>query len=382
MKVKVRKVKLVEGLKKVAAAVGSKEMLNILSGIMISAKQNDPAPGAIEDEEFGRIELTATDATIQICAAVPCETEEGGVACLPAKFLISFAEALPDGEVEIETGFKGCRARISGGDCRYTLAELDASEFPVMAGPKADSEISLRAAAFRELLRKVKYAAAGSGEPRRILQGVNVCMVGSMIRMVAMDGKRLSMAEHFFGTGKVSDVTLGTLPAVVVKELYRLLDVGDGDIHVMSNERLIRIRAEGYEITSKLYDDVYPNWTKVVPAEVVHTARVKRGAFLNELLRAKAATDASDGHMVKMTFDTGVVVFEGGANDISKSKTKLAVDYAGEKAEFRVNPALIEDVLTAIDDEDVTIGFDGSGKPLVTRCSISFVAVVMPLRVG
>ena len=387
MKVTVRKSELVKGLKRIAAAVGSKEQLNILSGVMLTEKSGS-APGAVEDEELDRIELVATDGTMQICAYVPCRADECGFACLPAKFLQAFAEVLPDGDIVIETHKGVSKATISGGECKYTLATLDAEEFPVMKEPDVSKGgcFAMGSAEFRELLRKVKYAAAKTEEGRRVLAGVNVCTTGAMIRMVATDGKRLSMVEHFFrttaGGDKPKDVSVGTIPNRAVKELYGLLGGCDDEtVGISTDGKKVRISTDGFEVMTKLYDDVYPNWTKVVPAKVAYTASVKRGAFLDELMRAKASTVASDSRMVKMTFDKGVVVFEGRADDISKSKTKLAVDYAGEKAEFKIDPALVEDVLTAIDDEAVTIGFDGSGKPLVVKCSISFVAVVMPWRV-
>ena len=393
MKVTVRKSELVKGLKKVAAAVGSKENLNVMSGIMLTEKDG-PVPGAIEDEEFDHIELAATDGTMQIRAYVPCRADECGFACLPAKFLRAFAEALPDGDVVIDTSIPRAdrtsrlKAMISGGECRYTLATLDAEAFPVMKEPDVGKGgcFAMECGEFRELLRKVKYAAAKTEEGRRVFAGVNVCTTGAMIRMVATDGRRLSMVEHFFrstaGGAKPKDVSVGTIPNKAVKEIYGLLgECGDEAVGISTDGKKVRITTDGFEVVTKLYDDVYPNWTKVVPAKVAYAASVNRWAFLNELMRAKASTVASDSHMVKMTFDKGTVVFEGQADDISKSKTRLAVGYEGEKAEFKINPALIEDVLTAIDDVDVTIGFDGSGKPLVIKCSISFVAVVMPWRV-
>ena len=383
MKITVRKEKLVEGLKKVSAAVGSKERLNVMSGVKIEALTR-MAPGAIEDEEFERIMLTATDGTMQIKTLVPCKAARLGATCLPAKFLLAFAEALPEGEVVIETNDRGTKSNISGGECRYSLMTFEEQNFPVMEGPKTGAKISLRPGVFRELLRKVRYAAAGSSEARKVLQGVNVCIDGGRMRMVATDGKRLSMVEYFFEIGKVEDVALGTLPSAAVNELYSLLggENGENEIEVKTDERAVQIQGDGFEITTRLLADVYPNWTKVVPEKTAHTATVERGPFLEELRRAKAATVASDGRMVKMRFHTGEVVFEGQADDFSKSKTRLPVKYAGEESEFLINPALFEDVLEAIDDEEVTFGFDGSGQRIVIKCTVPFVAVIQPMKVG
>ena len=385
MKIVCIREKLLNGLKTVGHAIGGKDALNVLTNVKVEAKTSCPAVGAVPDEEFDSVELTATDATFQIKASVPAKVSGAGMVCLPGKFLTAFVDALPEGEVEIEVNEAGTKAKVSGGECKYTLSAVSADDFPVMSGPENGDGFNLAALTMKEMLRKVEYAAANDSEARKVLQGVNVCATGKMIRMVATDGKRLSMVEHFFDKSGVKDVSLGTVPKNATKELGSLLGkagVGD-EVHVETDGKKICISSVegGFEIVSRLYEDAYPNWTKVVPAKVAFTAKVKREAFLQELRRAEASTLAGDGRSVKLTFEKNRVVMEGAADDISKSRTQMEAEYDGDKAQFLVNPRLIEDVLKSIDDNDVTIGFDGSDKHLVFRCAISFVAVVMPKRV-
>ena len=279
----------------------------------------------------------------------------------------------------------GAATKVIGGECKYTLSAVNADEFPVMSAPKNGSGFDLAANVVKEMLRKVEYAA-GNDSARKVLQGVNVCTTGKMIRMVATDGKRLSMVECFFDRGGAKEVSLGTLPREVVKELSSLLgkmELGK-DVKITTDGKTVSVSAESgeFEIMAKLYEDVYPNWTKVVPAKVAFTAKAKREAFLQELWRAEASTLAGDGRNVKLTFEKNRVIMEGAANDISKSRTQMEVEYDGEKAQFVVNPRLIEDVLKSIDDEEVTIGFDGSDQRLVIKCTVPFVAVIQPMRVS
>ena len=376
--------KLLNGLKIVGPAIGGKEALNILTNIKVEAKSSCIAPGAVEDEEFDCVELTATDATFQIKTSVPAKIEGEGRICLPGKFLTAFVDALPEGEIEIEINAAGTKAKIVGGECKYTLSAVSADDFPIMSPPENGEGFNLAALTMKEMLRKVEYAAA-TEDSRKVLKGVNMCATGKMIRMVATDGKRLSMVEYFFGESGVNDVSLGTIPRDTTKELFSILgkaDAGD-EVRILTDGKTICVSSEacGFEIVSKLYEDVYPNWTKVVPEKVAFTAKVKRQEFLQELWRAEASTLAGDGRSVKLTFEKNRVTLEGAANDISKSKTQMEIEYDGDRAQFLVNPWLIEDVLKSIDEDSVTIGFDGSDQRLVFKCTVPFVAVVQPMRV-
>ena len=385
MKITCIRKKLLDGLKTVGPAVGGKDTLGILSNIKVEAKNNCAAPGAVEDEEFDCVELTATDTVFQIKTSVPAKVEGAGRICLPGRFLTAFVDALPEGEVVIEVNEAGTKAKVVGGECKYTLSAMNADDFPVMSAPKNGSGFDLAANIVKEMLRKVEYAA-GNDSARKVLQGVNMCATNKMIRMVATDGKRLSMVECFFEMSGAKEVSLGTLPRAVVKELSSLLGKMElcRDVKIVTDGKTVSVSADSgeFEIMAKLYEDAYPNWTKVVPVKVAFTVKANREAFLQELWRAEASTLAGDGRNVKLTFEKNRVVMEGSACDISKSRTQMEVEYDGEKAQFIVTPRLIEDVLKSIDDEEVTIGFNGSDERLVIKCSVPFVAVIMPMMIG
>ena len=139
MKITCNRKKLLDGLKTVGPAVGGKDALNVCTNIKVEAKNNCAAPGAVEDEEFDCVELTATDTTFQIKTSVPAKVEGEGKICLPGRFLTAFVDALPDGEVVIEVNEAGTKANVIGGECKYTLSAVKADDFPVMSAPKNGS---------------------------------------------------------------------------------------------------------------------------------------------------------------------------------------------------------------------------------------------------
>ena len=49
----------------------------------------------------------------------------------------------------------------------------------------------------------------------------------------------------------------------------------------------------------------------------------------------------------------------------------------------RIFDALLKDALDVIDDDDFTLSFrEDAGGPILLKCSIPWLAVTMPLRIG
>lgn len=384
MKVKAIRAKLIEGLNLVKDACEGKEKLNVLTNIKVEA-ESGCAPGAVDDEEFDRIVLTATNLDTQIQVAIPCQMSKAGSACLVGRRLVDFVSALPEGEVEIELNSSMTKAIISGGECIYTLAALDGKEFPMMRKPGDGDEhdkvveLTLRATIFKEILKKVKYASATDGQ-RKSLEGVNIKLCSDRLRASAADGKRLSVCEYECEIGCDEERSF-TFPNKAIKQLYGLLDkCSDTDeIAISCDGRSALVESKGWNFGAKMIEDVFPNISKAIPAETSDVATIERAAFLQEVERANLASD-KDSLAIKVTFEQDKVRFEGRDSDVSKYRSNIPAKLAGESADFWMNARLLKDVLGNISDDQVTIGFNGKGSPVVIKCSIPFVGVIMPLR--
>ena len=383
MKIKVIRAKLIEGLNLVKDACEGKEKLNILTNIKIEATTGD-APGQIPDEEFGRLVLTASNLSTQIEAVVPCKIEKKGAACLVGRRFVDFVSALPDGEVEIELNSTGTKAIISGGECVYTLAAINGSEFPIMSKPEDGKDntvfLYLQAPTIKELLRKVKYASSTDGQ-RKALEGVNVEMKDGSVIFRAADGKRLSVCEYKCEVS-VKEPHSFTFPNKAIAQLFSLLDKCEEgeEIEISCNGRNSRIVSKRWMLGAKMIEDIYPNLEKAIPDETQFSVEIDREKFLEEVKRANLASD-KESLAVKITFDNGKVTFEGRDCDVSKYRSNIPAKYIGEKIYFWMNARLLKDVLGGIDDNDVTISFNGLGTPMVIKCSIPFLGVIMPLRI-
>ena len=337
------------------------------------------------------VSLTGSNGDMQIEYRVEGETGADGTLALPGGQLGRFVDAMPAGVVEID-GEAEKKVTISGGEgVTFRLAAASALDYPVMAGPKAGcGGIDVDAAALKEMLRKVKFAADTDGSDKACLCGVNVKLQGDKLEMTATDGRRLAHVEKDIGPGadcpKAPDNGVKgpefdiILSNKTVNMLFALL--GEGPVTIQADAKAARFTASDWIMTTKVFDGKYPEWQRAVPEKPEHTAKIDRGSFLVALGRAALAT--RDDNVVKVMLKDGLAKFEA-RNDLSaaSAETVLCSIEGGAKTTFLFNYKLLKDALEAIDDDDFTLDFRDEGfGPVVLKCSIPWLAVVMPMRLA
>jgi len=335
----------------------------------------------------GRFSLTASNGLAQVEWSVGnCLIAEQGTVTVPGAAFAAFVDALPDGDVEIH-GDDGKRVKLmTGAGCAFRLAAGEAANFPVMQGPKAETATAFAVGAdiLHDMLRKTRFAAATEGV-RRVLEGVNVDLKDGILGMTATDGRRLAHVEReCLGADRAAAFSV-TLPTKAVAILCGLLEGmakrGGGDVDAAFDGEAVRFVGDVWCLTAKAVADAYPKWRRVVPEKTAHRATLRRAAFLEAIGRA-ALAEAKDGG-VTVSIEDGRAAFAA-KNDVTSANVEIdgckVAD--GAKAKFRVNPRLMREALETIGDDTFDLCFDdAAGKPLALRCSLPWVAVVMPYRV-
>ena len=364
MKFKIIRSKFLDGLKSVQNIVAGKGSLPILQNVLLEANDKE-------------LKMTTTDLDISIRTVCECEVEQQGQTTLPVKLLFNAITKIAEGEVQIEVDDKE-RATISAGNARYKLVGMQECEFPRLPKDESAYMYSVPQQTFREMLRKVSYAAS-QDDTRRTLKGVLISFKDSKLTMVATDGRRLALVEKEMEFPKSEERDI-VLPSKAVSELQRSLN-GEGDISLMVQKSQIYFKVDSLVIYSKLMDDAYPNYRQVIPRETQEHITVDRQLLLDALDRASVMT-MDEAHSTKLIFENGKLTVTSAASDIGEAKDVVPIKYAGEKIEIMFNPNYVMDPLKAIDDDEVTINLNDGHSPAVIKCSIPFLYVLMPLRIS
>ena len=364
MKFKIVRSEFLNGLKSVQNIVAGKGSLPILQNVLLEASNDE-------------LRMTTTDLDISIRCTCTCEVVESGATTLPVKLLFNAMTKVAEGEVEIDVD-SGERASIKAGNARYKLVGMPEKEFPKLPKDDAAYMYSLPQQDFREMLRKVSYAAS-QDDTRRTLKGVLLSFKNSKLTVVATDGRRLALIEKEVEFPKDAEKDI-VLPSKAVGELQRSIE-GEGDLALIVQKSQICFKLDKMMIYSKLIEENYPNYRQVIPKETAEHIAVDRQLMLDALERASVMT-MDEAHSTKLIFENGKLTVTSAASDIGEAKDVVPIKYAGEKIEIMFNPSFVMDPLKVIEDDEVTININDGHSPAVIKCSLPFLYVLMPLRIS
>ena len=360
MKFAIVRSKFLEGLKGVQNVVPQKGSLPILEKVLMS----------VED---GKLTMTTTDLDISVRCVVDCQVMEKGATTLPVKLLFNSVSKAAEGVVQIEVGDNDV-ALIVAGSAKFRMAGLPAKDYPRLPAADESAEYSLECTTLREMLRKTAYAAS-QDDTRRALKGVLISFKDQKLTMVATDGRRLALVEKETEFPQDAEKDL-VLPIKTVAELQRSLGT-EGSVKIKLQQTQVCFEMEHLSIYSKLIDDVYPNYLQVIPRNASEKVSIDRQLLLDALERAFVMNPTT-----KLVFEDNRLLVASSDNEKGSASDEVPIKYSGEKIEILFNPNYIMDCLKAIDDDEVKMELNDGHSPAVIRCSIPFLYVLMPLRVG
>ena len=365
MHIKISKSSLSEALNNVQAVVGSRAALQVLQNVMVEAKG-------------GEVKFTCSDLDTTLVANAECEVIEDGATTIPVKTFTAAVGKMVDGVIDISVD-ENDRSTISGGASVFKFNGLPAKEFPTVPNPDGMT-CTIESNAIREMLRKTAFAASQEGT-RRTLQGVLLDFQndGGNVRAVGTDGRRLAMLDCTLDSSKGFKGQF-ILPRKAVDLLGKKLPK-DGNAELITAKGQLLIKTARLVITTKLLDEAYPDYMRVIPKTDGTEIAMNRGDFLGALDRISVFM--TDSPCVILTFGDNKLVLNSGDTEFGSSHDEIPVKYDGESIDMRFNPYYVRDALNAMDDEEVVMKITTSESPAIIKKveSNDYTYVVMPLRV-
>src|SRR6266568_4818314 len=147
LKITCTKEELVRGLTLVGRAVSSRTAIQILSGILLEAGDDE-------------LRLAATDMELSLRATVSARVEGDGAVVLPGRTLVDIARLLPGDDVTIEHSAAESVVHIASGSASYTLHTYNAEDFPRDPGPTETETFEIDREALLETIGRVARAAS------------------------------------------------------------------------------------------------------------------------------------------------------------------------------------------------------------------------------
>ena len=363
MKIKVNKEAIIECLQKVQSVINPRNALPVLSNVLFKA-------------EKGRLELTATDMSLTVRATLAADVAEPGVTTLPAKRIFGVFRELSVDEAEMEVSEQNI-ASIQAGSSYFRIHGISEADYPSLPEMEDPKVFSIDQGVFRNMLKLTAYAASVDSN-RPLLNGVLLSFKSGKLSVVATDSRRLALVEQEVEFPADAGMDL-IVPLKTVEELLRTL--GDaGALKILATPKQIAFEFDGVLIVSKLVEGTYPNFRQVIPQANGERVAMERETLLTAVRRtSQLVIDAVSG--VKLTFTKNKLEILATAPDIGEARETMDVKYKGPDIAISFNPAFLMDPLKALTVDEVFLDLTDDTSPGVMRSTISFVYVLMPIRV-
>lgn len=364
---KTNKEEFLKPLQSVAGIVERRHTLPILSNVLIQINEDN-------------LSFIATDLEIQITATAPCgENKEITAITVSAKKLQDIVRALPD-NAEIAFDNKDSRLQLKAGKSQFNLQTLPAEDFPKLSLSDDEvAEISLPQSTLRQLFDQVQYAMAQQ-DIRYYLNGLLMVLEPGMVKVIATDGHRLSLAS--MEAPSVQTTAEAILPRKTVIELIKLLADENDEVKIRLGKNLVTFSFGSINLVSKVIEGKFPDYNKVVPTHYKNHVIIDRLTLLRAMQRASILSNEKfRGVRLVLTQNSMRVICNN--TEQEEAEEEIEISYSNDPLDIGFNVTYLLDVLNNIETSEVDCSFgDPNSSCLITVPGDDrFKYVVMPMRI-
>jgi len=349
MELSVAKQALIAPLTSVCSVVERRQTLPILSNLLLEVSE-------------GNLRLTGSDQEIQIAAVVTdsLKVVETGECTAPARKLLDIVKTLPV-EAEIVLRLQDNQLELSSGDFVSHLAVLPVEDFPKITLEESAVQFDLDTEALTEVLSATSFAMA-SQDVRYFFNGLLLEFQDSGLNLVASNGQRLAMAKLESSSAVAASNVI--VPRKGVLELQSLLGQVEGTAHFSLTTNHVQATFGAIEVTGKLIDGTYPDYSQAIPAANPLILQLPRQRMIEALTRTAILSNEMY-RSIRLSLANGQLSLQTSNPLQEDAKETLQVSYEGEEVEIGFNVNYLLDALNALSSEQVNMALRDSNTAVV-----------------
>lgn len=345
-----------------------KNLLDILSAVQgLLAKT-----GKIHIVATDRLEIVATDNENTIITNTAATVESSFAILIDGRHLFAVVKSLPQGTVTLAIDDR-FRLSVDCAPASFKLAGEDPQNAPAM--PSLDTAAEFTPTNLHRAIEQVFFGIPNE-ENRYGLNGAHFEDTGNL-RLASTDGSRLQYAETLY-TGEVKVPSKILVSKKTLSEIRKL----PAPLTIGFQKRAMVVRSESVTLHARLVDGEFPPYRRVLPTgDPKRTIRVDRARMIEALRRV--SLEAQDkASTVRIMFEHEEMTISARSIEHGEASHPVSVEMTGDPITMGFNVVFLIEALTAIQTEQVQIGFDEALSP----CLIypigddSALFVVMPIR--
>jgi len=360
-----------KALQKVINVIPTKSTVDILYNVLLSAYD-------------GRLQITATDLEITQISWTDCDVETEGEITIPGKLLMDIIRELPNTKIEFSAD-SNLKILIKSDLGEYKLSGESKSDFPSTPEVDTEQKASISNSHFKKMIEKTIFACS-TDHFRPALTGVLCQILEGEFRMVATDGHRLVkiLDSEFKGSAFTRDLII---PTKALNFVARNLPENGDQVFTLSENHVLFELPET-KIYSRIINEPYPDYERVIPAEFSKEFVIERSNFISSVKRVSLFSNPITSQ-IRLGLNTNIVSVS--AQDIDfggEANERIECDYAGDPLDIAYNANYLIDLLRHLDSSSIRFTVnDADGPALVYPVQeesngLDIVMLIMPVRIN
>jgi DNA polymerase-3 subunit beta len=365
----------------------SSALLKVLTPL-VAVISNNPVVPILENFLFsvanGLLTITASDLEVSMVTALPVEVgkaEEFSLA-VPARRLLEVLKQLPDQPVTFDLDTQDYRIQLDTANGRFKWPGEKADDYPrvPVVNPATTPALELPSSVLAQAIRKTLFGLS-TDELRPAMTGVLVQLEPNQLTFVATDGHRLLRYRRTdLGGGGGRNLIIPRKAWGLVKSN---LPTEATLVKVVFGTSNVLFTINGLTIVARLIDERYPDYENVIPVSNPNVLIINRTELLNSVRRCAIMSNRTT-HQVRLHLSGSQVVLSAHDLDFDSEGTEtLTCQYAGEDMEIGFSAVFLQEVLTNIGGEEVSLALStpnraGLLSPTVAEDDEDVLMLVMP----
>lgn len=324
------------------------------------------------------LRLRATNLDLGIEIVLPARVEREGVIAIPADILGNFLSNLT-AEKNVTIEQVGSNLTISGSSYSTIIKGYGYEDFPTIPFVTKGIEMTLHSKTVVSAFRATEFAVASSDIKPEFASVYCHTDEHSFI-FVATDSSRL--AEKKVPNKHISEHISLLIPGKNVLEIVRALENIDEEVRICSTKNQITFSTEHLNITSRLVDGQFPDYTQIIPKKFTTEAVILRQDLIDRLKLTTLFSGKLQQVRLKIYPSEKIFEIESRADELGETTHQIDATLSGDDVSFLFNQRFLMDVLTNISADSVSLSGSGGGKPLVIKGvgDQSFMYLLMPMK--
>lgn len=339
--------------------ISSKSVIPILSGIKIEANENG-------------LKLTGSNSDIFIERTIPLlisgekvvEIKEFGSVVVLSKYLNEIVKKLPN-DICIKAGGNNS-ITIKSGDIETKLNGFNANDYPKLPEMVRNDNVGIPFGKLTDVIKQTAFAVSKS-EAKPVLTGVKMEFEKNKLICTATDSHRLARGEVNIDSAITESFVV---PSSSLSELMHLKEVDTSIVGISYTNNFIVFETANSSLYSRLIEGIYPNTKSLVPTESKASITLNTKALIDGIDRGCVfSTEWKHNNVQLEIVDDATIKISSNSTEVGMIEEFQKIIHIDGQNDIQMSfdGRFVLDALKRIQEENVTIRFDGLMKPIVIQ---------------